>query len=1180
MTDDHQVLVTYAAPPAFLASASWKQIQYSLLDQLPLRNIHWKSVAHSSLKTIQELSFTLVQLESVRDELASQIPATLLEKPLLNIYVVTCDDMDIEAYRHVHKRQIKDWLNIVTARKHQEWLLLHLVKPDARAPGGKLFQLKGSVLEKMKGDFNTDKRDRCLQLTWAPGSEGNAATWGELLNKIKDGIVHAFDCAISQREEEVKRSESQRQMPGWNFCTFFILKESLSNSFEGMNLFEEALQHYNELEQLFAHVLKEKNLSWFGSLITPEPTDDSSALLSMRRKPYRDLILANSISVFDLRIYLLARRCELLSKLCRITEAAREIFTFLLDFSKQLRLVETSLPKFFIESWIYSSALNAVEQCDEWSSTYKLEESPTCFAAKGELLELAQNQLNVIGVRVNHLPPVAPFKPNSARQDIQSKSQDQISNTDIQQAIENKEFFFDLYIRITNRAIEMYAKAKRRKFALRLHESLAALDVHRGHFTSALGTYSSLPAHYAPHMWSSLESFSLSRALDIHDGLQKEKNVEWIHILLAFLKTFVECPETDFLLHKGDRLEYISRLVSTLNGVASELETAHPDHPAISIKTTNEARLAETMDGYYLDATIYNRLPCTVPIDGISAYASGRDPEAITFSANVCEVVPGKSTVTLFCPAARSGTYILDSCHINLARLKLYWSCKNKVCKVGRHVQSKTTLIYVPADTLALDVQLREPDRIRVGSSPSLLVNVSTGRNDISEITLRLSATGVHFQYSDATTVEGLLLISFTMVIQIFRMILVGEAPPQVIDGGVTYSNLQSNTLTVLKLPYTENSAFHVLKVLVDLSYTTTSEPDTVRSLHTTRVVNTSLPISVNVQDYFREKSLFSKFTVSTATHQHVRIASVRLEAPESASDLKITSASISCGLMTVRPSQPLHFLFRLDSDNGSVREPLVLVVQFRMLREEVEDIIANTVVNVLKEAESVPGNHDSVNMIDQLIAALEKDANWVELYELTGELIVPGGNNKEEDKALQKVKKVLATRKHPSEPEGSWREMRIPVDIPQMEIIASTCISLKTDPDKPGLYAGQPVPACVSIHTSFHWGSNQDEDPQYRLRFDVEESIKDWLISGRKRGDFVAKDGETQEIPLTLIALHHGELALPKVVVTALPVTTETSMGRQIIPSTDTNQVHGAQKVLVLPRGGKTTFVVGMGAG
>jgi len=47
------------------------------------------------------------------------------------------------------------------------------------------------------------------------------------MNKAKDGILHAFDDAVSFREDEIRRSESQREMPGWNFCTFFILKASL-----------------------------------------------------------------------------------------------------------------------------------------------------------------------------------------------------------------------------------------------------------------------------------------------------------------------------------------------------------------------------------------------------------------------------------------------------------------------------------------------------------------------------------------------------------------------------------------------------------------------------------------------------------------------------------------------------------------------------------------------------------------------------------------------------------------------------------------------------------------------------------------------------------------------------------------------------------------------------------------
>ena len=178
-----------------------------------------------------------------------------------------------------------------------------------------------------------------------------------------------------------------------------------------MNLFEDAYTQYDELESLFRDVLKEKNLSWFGPLISFVDCDDSAPLLSSSKKPYRDLILANSISVFDFRTYVLSRQSELLAQKGRITDISRKVATFLCAFGRRLREVEVShttpercraltphkasLPLFFVESWIYSSALSVVEQCDSWSSAFSIvgPKLSGFNAAKGELLELARSQV-------------------------------------------------------------------------------------------------------------------------------------------------------------------------------------------------------------------------------------------------------------------------------------------------------------------------------------------------------------------------------------------------------------------------------------------------------------------------------------------------------------------------------------------------------------------------------------------------------------------------------------------------------------------------------------------------------------------------------------------------------------------------------------------------------------------
>ena len=67
---------------------------------------------------------------------------------------------DSEAYRAQTRKQIKEWHASVTQRKNQEWLILHVVRPDSKTQSGAFFVLKGSVLDKVRADFNTDKRER------------------------------------------------------------------------------------------------------------------------------------------------------------------------------------------------------------------------------------------------------------------------------------------------------------------------------------------------------------------------------------------------------------------------------------------------------------------------------------------------------------------------------------------------------------------------------------------------------------------------------------------------------------------------------------------------------------------------------------------------------------------------------------------------------------------------------------------------------------------------------------------------------------------------------------------------------------------------------------------------------------------------------------------------------------
>lgn len=132
--------------------------------------------------------------------------------------------------------------------------------------------------------------------------------------------------------------------------------------------------------------------------------------------------------------------------------------------------------------------------------TFKIDPSkaPPASAGKGELLDLARSQvqdifldfsslpdvscvsqLDVIGIETGHLPRLPPFALSlTSRKPFPTGTKITFENKTLNAAINDREAFYKLYIAVTNRAIDLYAKSGRRKFALRLHGNLATLELY------------------------------------------------------------------------------------------------------------------------------------------------------------------------------------------------------------------------------------------------------------------------------------------------------------------------------------------------------------------------------------------------------------------------------------------------------------------------------------------------------------------------------------------------------------------------------------------------------------------------------------------------------------------------------------------------------------------------------
>jgi len=215
----------------------------------------------------------------------------------------------------------------------------------------------------------------------------------------------------------------------------------------------------------------------------------------------------------------------------------------------------------------------------------------------------------------------------------------------------------------------------------------------------------------------------------------------------------------------------------------------------------------------------------------------------------------------------------------------------------------------------------------------------------------------------------------------------------------------------------------------------------------------------------------------------------------------------------------------------------------------EVESIIEDQVDAVLEESPSSPQHR--IILVGKLIDALESDATWVDMYGITGELVVPDIHREEDEVGLllKEARKVRCLhcyrdilscyREAPGRaqtPDHSfWYVARnkdscgctlheckmaqvnelLSCCLPcAWKIVAASRIRIISTPfakdgdtrELPSLYAGQPISANLTIHTLFHWGSSAgDTSKRFLLRFNVEEVIREWLVSGPKRGDFIA---------------------------------------------------------------------------
>ncbi|XP_017630599.1 trafficking protein particle complex II-specific subunit 130 homolog [Gossypium arboreum] len=269
-------------------------------------------------------------------------------EPYATLVLVTCEDLD------EFKNIVKPRLKVFAQNDEREWFIIFLSK--AHPNNDQATKMAKKVYAKFEADFSSKKRERCCKFD-IYGPEPNF--WEELEFRIMDSIKNTLDRRIQFYEDEIRKLSEQRFMPIWNFCNFFILKESLAFMFEIAHLHEDALREYDELELCY---LETVNMGGkhreFGGL---DCGDDRAALLNPGNKSLTQIVQGDSFREFEFRQYLFACQSKLLFKLNRPFEVASRGYSFIISFSKALESNESILPFCMREVWVITACLALVD---------------------------------------------------------------------------------------------------------------------------------------------------------------------------------------------------------------------------------------------------------------------------------------------------------------------------------------------------------------------------------------------------------------------------------------------------------------------------------------------------------------------------------------------------------------------------------------------------------------------------------------------------------------------------------------------------------------------------------------------------------------------------------------------------------------------------------------------------
>lgn len=556
-------------------------------------------------------------------------------------------------------------------------------------------------------------------------------------------------------------------------------------------------------------------------------------------------------------------------------------------------------------------------------------------------------------------------------------------------------------------------------------------------------------------------------------------------------------------------------------------------------------------------------------------------------------------------------TYLVShiSLHASNIILKYEHSTVSPVFGKDNHFfRCPRLLIYQQAD--AFDIKLYASKYMHLARNRSLEIELSSGWNDVvsGKLHVRAATAGLRLQTSETKVVSGSVELSKTSEVSIIR-----------------FGAMAVGTRAKLRVPFNLEHDNDDITLKLEISYTTDKGEF---FFATSPRMSIMLPLGVNVQDVFKHKALFSRFTITSATTSPLRLLSSKLENSD------LFQAVSGTGLtrpVVVYPRQPASMLYKITKSPlqtvssprtpSRVKSALALTLHYVCLEEEIDNAVTRSleqslqntplrpfarlvIPTVMSELRAHLSPHDleRIAVLSEVSTTLLSKVKWKDHFNGLGrstyedaEISSLLSNKLQEWQQEYSRIPLLPITLDEATIENS-RSIIIPVEVPSITAVHTADIRLLGKASHSAVVPhNQPIPASLTIKWTKRWDTEVHHGTLTLPRTDNTEFVYEisaptdmWLIGGRRKGHFKLKQ-DLQEsngalaFPIILIPLREGFLPYPSLEIRPAPVTkviqpksprspVEASALQEVAVTCETDYKNSGETIRVISDARKTT--------